>query len=181
MRKSALRSFLNWQTKRRSNCTQFQRLTWMITTSRRRSWKQSENFPMHYTRNSMGTSGNVFESLPAQETIAPSLPGIAMRHGEGLRREPQSSTIPTPRFSRHPDAWNCMRRTGGTYSQNCTMETPRYAVSELHVGKCPGPDDFQCWRVNFKTEVCVSTSSPELTMSWINEVEMAVFVIDFVT
>ena len=32
---------------------------------------------------------------------------------------------------------------------------------------------FQCWRVNFKTEVCVSTSSLELTMSWINDVEMA--------
>ena len=35
------------------------------------------------------------------------------------------------------------------------------------------PDDFQFWRVSFKTEVCVSTSTPELTMSWINEVELA--------
>ena len=78
---------------------------------------RDSGLPPHYTRNSMGTSGNVFESLPAQETIAPSLPGIAMRHGEGLRREPQSSTRPTPRFFRDLDAWNSMRRTGGTYSQ----------------------------------------------------------------
>ena len=31
-----------WQ----NNCTQFQRLAWMITTWRRRSWKQSEKCPM---------------------------------------------------------------------------------------------------------------------------------------
>ena len=53
------------------------------------------------------------------------------------------------------------------------MDTPRYSFSELHFGKFPGSVDFQCWEVNFNTEVCVRTSTPELTMSWINEVEMA--------
>ena len=105
----------------------------------------------HYTRNSMGTSGHVFEKPPAPERISPSLAGIAMRHGEGLRREPQSSTIPTPRFSRNLDAWNSTRRTGRN-SQNCTTETPRYAISEWHVGKFPDPDDFHFWRVNNKTK-----------------------------
>ena len=129
---------------------------------------------LHCARNSMGTSGNVSEKPPAPERISTSLPGIAMRHGEGLRREPQSSTIPTPLFSRNLDTWNSMRRTGGTFFQNCRMETPRYAFSELHFGESPDfQDDFQCWRVSFKTEVCVSTSTPELTMSWINDVEMA--------
>ena len=55
----------------------------------------------HHTRNSMGTSGNVFEMLPPQERISPSLPGAAMRQGERVRREPQSPTIPTPRFTRN--------------------------------------------------------------------------------
>ena len=53
------------------------------------------------------------------------------------------------------------------------MEAPRYAFSGLHFGKFQDLEDFQRWRVNFKTEVCVSTSTPELTMSWINEVETA--------
>ena len=135
----------------------------------------------HFSRNSMGTSGNVFENLPAPERRSPSLPGIAMRHGEGLRGEPQSSTIPTPRFSRNLDAWNSVRHTGGTYFQNCTMEAPRFLISKLHFGKFPDPDDFRCWRANFKTEVCVSTSSPELAMSWINEVEMAGSIDDLMT
>ena len=71
------------------------------------------------TRNSTGTAGNVFEDLPAPEGSSPlffkiprnltSSPfelrsgntGSTMRHGEGLRREPQSSTRPTPRFTRN--------------------------------------------------------------------------------
>ena len=53
------------------------------------------------------------------------------------------------------------------------METPRYAISELHFGIFPDPDDIQFWKVSLKTEVCVRTSTAELTMSWINEVETA--------
>ena len=52
------------------------------------------------------------------------------------------------------------------------METPRYAILELHFGKSPDNNDFQCWRVKSKTEVCVSTSTLELTTSCINDVEI---------
>ena len=41
--------------------------------------------------------------------------------------------------------------------KNCMREAPRYAISELHFGKFQDPDDFQCWRVNFKTVVCEYT------------------------
>ena len=51
------------------------------------------------------------------------------------------------------------------FLENCMTEAPRYTVSEWHFGKFPDSDDFQCWSVNFKTEVCVSTPFPELTMS----------------
>ena len=61
------------------------------------------------------------------------------------------------------------------------METPKNAISELNIRKFPDPGDFQCWSVSFKTEVCVSTSPSELTMSWINEVEIAGSIDDLVT
>ena len=61
------------------------------------------------------------------------------------------------------------------------MEASRYAISELHFGKFPNPDDFQCWRVNFKAEECVSIPFPQLTMSWIAEVEMARSTEDLIT
>ena len=35
------------------------------------------------------------------------------------------------------------------------METPKYTTSKLQFGKFPDSGDFQCWRVNFKAEVCV--------------------------
>ena len=51
-----------------------------------------------------------------------------LEQGEGVRREPQSFTIPT-RFARVPGP---IHRTGGLQSQNC-LETPRYSSSELHL------------------------------------------------
>ena len=107
----------------------------------------------HKTQNSMGTSGNVFEDLPAPEGPSPSFfknprnltsssrelrPGNTrntMTHGKGLRREPQSSTIPTARFARKYETWDPLYHTGGTFSRKCMMEVPRYTISELHFGK----------------------------------------------
>ena len=69
------------------------------------------------TLNSMGTSGNVFESLLAREgpssalfensrNLASSFRGLKhditgnrTEHGRGVRRDPQSSSIPSPRFN----------------------------------------------------------------------------------
>ena len=102
------------------------------------------------TRNSMGTSGKVFEDQPAPEGSSPSFfmdpKNVAsssctlrsgntrniMRHGEGLRREPQSSTMPTLRFTRKDETWNPLYHTGGTFFKNCMMEVPRCTISELH-------------------------------------------------
>ena len=69
--------------------------------------------------------------------------GNTMRLREGVRREPQSSTIPTLRFTRSHETWNPLYRTGRTYSRNCLMEVPRYPTSELHFGKFQDSNDFQ--------------------------------------
>ena len=77
-----------------------------------------------------------------------------MKQGEGLRQEPQSSTIPSPRFTRNHDTWNLLHHHEGTDSLTFLMEAPRYDFSELLFGKFQDPDDSQCRRVNFKTK-CV--------------------------
>ena len=33
--------------------------------------------------------------------------------------------------------------------------------------------EFQSWKVNFRTEVCLRTADPQITMHWIQEVEIA--------
>ena len=90
--------------------------------------------------------------------------GNTLKHGERVRREPQSSAIPTPRLSMNYETWEPLSRTGETYSQNCTMEAPRHSRSEWHYGKFQDSNDFHCWRIIFRTEVCASTPFLQLTM-----------------
>ena len=134
------------------------------------------------TRNIMGTSGNVFESLPAREGpflalfensrnevpsscgLGPGNNGNIMEHGRGLKRVPQSSSIPTPRFNQGIGTLNPLYHTGGTCSQNGVMDYPRYQISELHLGKFPDSFKFQSWKVNFKTEVCANSVFCEKNM-----------------
>ena len=53
------------------------------------------------------------------------------------------------------------------------MEYPRFPISELHLEKFPDSMEFESWKVNFKTEVWSKTANPQITMSWITEVEKA--------
>ena len=70
----------------------------------------------HDTRNIVGTSGNVFQRLPAREgqtstlsnnslnlssssqELTPDVPGNTKQLDRGMRREPKNSSIPVPRF-----------------------------------------------------------------------------------
>ena len=53
------------------------------------------------------------------------------------------------------------------------VDYPRFSVTEINLGKFPDFMKCQCWKVNFKTEVCSTTANPHLTMQWIKEVEIA--------
>ena len=86
--------------------------------------------------------------------------GNFMEHGRGVRRDPQSSSIPTPRFNQGIETLNPLCHTGGTYSQDGVMDYPKYPISELHLGKFPDPFELQSWKVNFKTEVCANSVFP---------------------
>ena len=86
-----------------------------------------------------------------------------MEHGGGVRRVLQSSTVPTPRFTRGV-ATLPFSHTGGTCPHNGMMDYPRFPTSEVHLGKFPDSLEFQSWKVNFKTEVCSKSAVPHLTM-----------------
>ena len=116
------------------------------------------------TRNSLGTSGRVFEGLLARggpssalfensESLAslscrlrPIDTGRIAEQGQELRRKPQSHTIPTPRFAWKFSAWNPLNHAGGICPQNCSMENPRNQISDLHFDKFFDTSDFQVGR-----------------------------------
>ena len=74
-----------------------------------------------------------------------------------------------------------LKQTRGTYSHNGMMDYPRIPLSEWNLGKFPDSLEFQCWKVNFRTQVCQRTADPQLTMQWIKEVETAKSIDELVT
>ena len=93
----------------------------------------------------MGTSGNVFESPPAQgglsSTIFNNSKILASSFGREGMREAQSSAILTPRFDQGAPSLNPFFRTGGTYSFNGMMDYPRFQISGMHLGKFPDSNE----------------------------------------
>ena len=61
------------------------------------------------------------------------------------------------------------------------MENPRNQILDLLVDKFLDTSDFQCWQINFKTEVCSCSGCPTISMLWIKEVEVAKSVDDLMT
>ena len=109
------------------------------------------------TRNTAGTSRKVFESLPRDGTssalfqnsrnlasssrgLRPDIVGNTLGHEGGVRREPQSSSIPAPRFQTGSGILN---HTEGTHSHNGVMDYPRFPIAEMHLGKFPDSNEFQ--------------------------------------
>ena len=58
------------------------------------------------------------------------------------------------------------------------IEDPRNQISELHL---PDSVEFQCWKVNFKTEVYANSPCPTVTMPWTKESEIATSMDDLMT
>ena len=88
----------------------------------------------------------------------------------GSKRRPEQQYLSNSRNILHCGD-GISRHTGGTYSHGGVMEYPRFPISELHLAKFPESMEFESWKVNFKTKVCAKTANPQITMSWITEVE----------
>ena len=149
------------------------------------------------THNSLGTSGHVFEDLPARgepssalfensKNLAPSSgrlsptdAGKTAEQKEGLRKEPQNHAIPTPRFARKflnlESCTSCRKNLSSKLSDGKSEE------SDLGPALFPDTSNFQCWKTNFKTEVCSCSGCPTIALLWIKEVEVAKSVDDLMT
>ena len=91
----------------------------------------------------------------------------ARKSDSDMKRESLNTSVPSPHFQSRSGMLN---HIGGTYSHNGMMDYPRIPFSEWNLGKFPDSMEFQSWKVNFRTEVCVRTADPQITMLWIKEV-----------
>ena len=94
----------------------------------------------------------------------------ARKKDSEMKRESLNTTVPSPHFQSRSGLLN---HTGGTYCHNGMMDYPRIPITEWNLGKFPDSMEFQSWKVNFRTEVCLRTADPQITMLWTKEVEIA--------
>ena len=69
-------------------------------------------------------------------------------------------------------AKNSVIFSGGDSSKNYGADQQRLQMSDLHFDKSPTPATFACWRIRFKTEVCICSEFPTEAMQWIKELKM---------
>ena len=61
------------------------------------------------------------------------------------------------------------------------MDYPRVPSTAWNLGKFPDSTEFQSWKLNFRTELCMRTAESQVTMLWIKEVEIAETIDELVT
>ena len=61
------------------------------------------------------------------------------------------------------------------------MDYPRVPFTEWNLGDFTDSVDFQSWKFNCRTEVCMRTAERQVTMLGIKEVEVAKSIDEFVT
>ena len=86
-----------------------------------------------------------------------------------MQRESLNTSVPSPRFQSRRGMLN---HTGGTYSHKGMMDYPRIPVTEWNLVNFLTVE-FRSWKVNFRTEVCLTTADPQITTLWMKEVEIA--------
>ena len=68
--------------------------------------------------------------------------------------------------------WTVSQRFSGGDSSFYGADQQRLQISDLHFDKFPTPATFACWKIRFKTEVCICSQFPTEAMQWIKEVEL---------
>ena len=126
-----------------------------------------------------GISGNVFAN-PDASSSAP-YPQELNQWSSSIEEPLHSSTVEKNerqeqdqdlRCQSGPSAKNSVILSGGDSSKNYGADQQRLQISDLHFDKFPTPATFACWKIRFKTEVCICSQFPTEALQRIKEVEM---------
>ena len=95
-----------------------------------------------------------------------------------MKRESLNTPIQSLHFQSRS---GILDHTGGTSFHVGMMDYPSVPIAEWNLGKCHDSVELQSWKLNFRTEVCMRTAEPQVTMLWITEVEVAKSIDELVT
>ena len=71
-----------------------------------------------------------------------------------------------------PSARNSVIPCEGDFSKHYVADQQQLQILDLHFDKFPKPATFVCWKIRFKTEVCICSQCPTEALQWIKEVEL---------
>ena len=124
-----------------------------------------------------GFSGNVFanptasSSAPYPQEFNPWISNVSEHTSPHVMSESQTPAF-DPRCQSGPSARNSFNPSEGRFSNNYGADQQRLQISDPHFDKFPNPATFACWKIRFKTDVCICSQFPTEAMLWIKEVEM---------
>ena len=115
-----------------------------------------------------GISGNVFENPHASSSSAPYPQELNpwgttieeplhMSTAEKSERQEQNQDL---RCQSGPSAKDSVIFSGGDSSKNHGADQQRLQISDLHFDKFPTPATIVCWKIRFKTKVCICSQFP---------------------
>ena len=124
-----------------------------------------------------GISGNAFANPTASSSalypqeLNPWSSNISEHTSPHVMSENQTP-VQDQRCQSGPSARNSVIPSKGDFSKNYGADQQRLQISDLHFDKFLTPATFACWKIRFKTEVCICSQFPTEAMLWIKEVEM---------
>ena len=133
-----------------------------------------ETFLNDYLSTIFHNSKNLASS---SQDLRPAISETARRERE-MKRESLFTPTQSPHFR---SGSGMLNHAGGTHSHGGMMDYPRILFMECNLGIFLNSMEFQSWKINFRTEVCLRTADPQVTMLWIKEVEIAKSIDELVT
>ena len=126
-----------------------------------------------------GTSGNVFAN-PQASSSSPYLQELNSLWKKTIEEPIHMSTAEKSDRPERDQDLRCQSGPSakdsvisrGDYSKNYGADQQRLQISDLHFDKFLTPATFACWKIRFKTEVCICSQFSTEAMQWIKEVEL---------
>ena len=114
-----------------------------------------------------GISGNVFANPPASSS-APHPQELNQwnssieepLHTSKVEKSERPERDQDLRCQSGPSAKDSVIFSGRDYSKNYGADQQRLQISDLHFDKFTTSAIFACWKIRFKTEVCICSQSP---------------------
>ena len=146
-----------------------------------RSWRNAEPFsgnaePQRQAVKYFGhacffANPTASSSTPCPQESNPWVPDAAEHTSPHVMSESQTPDL-DQRCQSGPSARNSSVPSEGRFSKNYGADQLRLQISDPHFDKLTTPATFACWKIRFKTEVCICSQFPTEAMLWIKEVEM---------